>query len=133
GDSTAAPPPPGTTGTTPDLAAHRVLHENLDRAVVHPDLVAGPQIFQTLRMRDRGLLHRAHHRAGVQRERLARLEVDAAAAARTKGAEPYLRALEVLKDRDAAAPARLALANALDDLGVLLLGTGGEVAPTDPQ
>src|SRR5262249_58022308 len=107
------------------------LDAELDHAVIHPDLVGGPQIFQTLRMCDRGLLHRAHHRAGVERERLARLEVDTAAAAWTERSESDLRALQVLQDRDATAPARLALADALDDLGVLLVRAVGEVEAGD--
>ena len=65
----------------------------------------------------------------VEHERPPRLEVDATTAAGTEGPEADLRTLEVLEDRDGPAPSRLGLPEAADDVGVLGVGTVGEVQP----
>src|SRR5262249_2879873 len=117
----------------PDFLRRRGLDAELDHAVVHPDLVPGLQVFQVLGMRDRRPLGGAHHWRSAERERPARFEVDAAAAAGAKRAEPDLRALEVLQSRYGPAPARLALADARDDLGVLLVGAVRKVEAGDVQ
>src|SRR5215510_16498686 len=80
-------------------------------------------------MRDRRALDGADDLAGAEREGPARLEVDARAAAGTERPEADLRPLQVLEDRDRPAPAGLAVADAADDLGVLVVGAVREVEP----
>src|SRR6185369_17724242 len=69
----------------------------------------------------------------AERERPARLEVDARAAAPAERPEADLRTLQVLEDRDRPAPARLALADAVHDLRVLLVRAVGKIQARDVE
>src|SRR5258705_1787860 len=125
--------PPADRHATAHLVRRRRLDLELDHPVVHPDLVAGAQIPQILGMVDRRPLDGADDRMRAQREGPAGLEVDAAAAAGPERPQPDLRALQILKDRDRPAPARLAVADAPYDVGVLLVGPVREVEPRDVE
>ena len=120
---------PADHHTTADLVRRRRLDAELDHPVVHPDLVAGPQVSEVLGMRDRGPLGGALDRARREREGPAGLEVDAGAAAGAERPEPDLRTLQILKDRDRSAPARLTLADPPHDVGVLVMGAVREIEP----
>ena len=76
-------------------------------------------------------LLRSRRGPGDQREPLPGLEVHALTARGAEGAEPDLGPLQVLKDRDGAAEARLGPADSPDHLGVLGVGAVREIEPGD--
>src|SRR4030095_9829767 len=121
------PDPPAAHQATADFVRRGRLDPELDHAVVHPDLVAGAQVSQVFGMRDRRPLGGPFHRMRAQGERPAGLEVDAGATAGADRPEPDLRALQVLEDGDRSAPARLAVADATNDIRVLVVRAVGEI------
>ena len=113
------------------LLGRRLLDAELDHPVVHPDLVARMHVREVLGVVQRRALRRAHDGLRAERENLAGLEIDPRAARGAEGAEPDLRPLQILKNRDRSAPASLTLADQPDDLGVLGVGAVGEVHAGD--
>ena len=114
-----------------DLLRRGPLDAELEHPVVHPDLVAGPDVREVLGVVQRGALGRALHGTRAQRERPVGDEVHATPARRAEGAEADLRPLEVLEDRHGPAPARLALADQPDGRRVLVGAAVREVDARD--
>ena len=115
--------------TARDDAAHggidvRPLHGQLDGAIVHPQLIAGLEGGDQIRMVERGALGGAQHRLGGKGKELPRHEHGAPA---DEISEPDLGPLEILDDGHRPAPVGLALTNGADDGGMLLVGAVGEI------
>ena len=113
----------------PDVDAVHLLDRELDHAIVHPDAVVDPDLAQVLGVRDRRALGGPRHRPRGQRELAAGNEIDAGAAALAERPQADLGALQILKDRDGAAPALAAVADAPDALRVLGVRAVREVQP----
>ncbi len=116
----------GAAGDHPaaHLAVLDRLHHQLDHAVIHPHRIARAQRGEKLGMVERAARGGAPDVPAGQGELLPAREQRLAA---HEGAEAHLRPLEVLQDRDGAAPG--ALADGADDLRVLGVGAVGEVEP----
>src|SRR6185369_11774872 len=113
------------------LGLGRLLHAELDHAVVHQHLVAHLDLAERLRRRHEHALDGAHARRAAEREGAAGLEIHKAAAVGAEGPEPDLGALQVLQDGHRPAPALLALPQAAHHLGVLGVRAVREVQARD--
>src|SRR2546430_2147390 len=131
GTSSSGTSTPRSPRAADDLLRRGPLDAELEHPVVHPDLVAGPDVREVLGVVQRGALGRALHGTRAQRERPAGDEVHVAPARRAEGAEADLRPLEVLEDRHGLAPARLALADQPDGRRALVGAAGREGEPRD--
>src|SRR6185295_12252282 len=84
------------------------LDGELDHAVVHPDLIPGPEHGEVLGMADRSAPGRPLYRRSRQHELLTGDECRLAA---LEGAEPDLQPLQILEYRDGPAPVGLPFAD----------------------
>ena len=131
GDALVIADPPARDDAAVHLVVASLFHLELDHPVVHQDGVAGLELREAFRRRHRHPLLRSRCGPGDQREPLPALEVHALTARGAEGAEPDLRPLQVLEDRDGAAEARLGPADSPDHLGVLGVGAVREIEPGD--
>jgi hypothetical protein len=129
GDALVIADPPTRDDAAVHLVVASLLYHERDHPVVHQDGVTGLELRQAFGRGHRHPLLRSRRGPGHEREPLPGLEVHALTARGAEGAEPDLGPLQVLKDCDGAAEARLGPADSPDHLGVLGVSAVREIEP----